>query len=102
LPDGQISAQFFALLLRKLPSMSANHLREKLNFANPFNLIWPVQSCAQKHFAFHQAQIGGLSRHPGLATRGVSRSSRHVRRDAVDASARETSAAGADGEVVWS
>jgi hypothetical protein len=43
-----------------------------------------------------------LSRHPGLAMRGVSRSSRHVRRDAVDASARETSAACADGEVVWS
>jgi hypothetical protein len=34
-----------------------NHLRVNSDFANHFNLICPVQSQPQKHFAFHRAQI---------------------------------------------
>ena len=41
-------------------------------------------------------------RRPVLTQRGVSRSSRTLRRDAVDAAALLTNSANADGEVVWS
>jgi hypothetical protein len=32
-------------------------LRQKSNFANHINLIWPVQSFAQKHFSFVFSEI---------------------------------------------
>jgi hypothetical protein len=43
-----------------------------------------------------------ISRRPALNERGVSRSSRTLRRDAVDAEVLSTNSANADGKVVWS
>jgi hypothetical protein len=72
-------------------------------FLNSFNVIWVVQSSAQKYFAFLPRQITGvLIAIPCLTKRGVSRSSRTLVRDAVDADALLTNSADADGEVVWS
>ena len=101
-PTGKSVRNFSECCFTSCRQCRQNRPRVKSKFANPFNLICPVQSRAQKHFAFHRAQFDGLSRHPGLATRGVSRSSRNVRRDAMDVWARATNAACANGEVVWS
>src|SRR5215469_18098702 len=101
MPDGQISCNSCECRLDCAAGSPSIGMRAKGIFLRRFNLIWVVQWYAQKHFAFHRPQIGGYSRHPGFATRGVSRSSRHVRRDAVDAMAHKTNAAIADGEVVW-
>jgi len=46
-------------------------VRQCAKFASGFNLIWVVQSLAQKYFAFHSSPIGGYSRASRLDRRGV-------------------------------
>jgi hypothetical protein len=72
------------------------------SFVNEINLIWPVQIQTQKHFAVHRSQISGFSAAVPLPARGAFRD-RHERwvRNAMDALARKTRRAEADGEVVW-
>ena len=55
-----------------------------------FNLIWIVQSFREKHFASVLTQITGLSPAIPSHQRGVSRSSRTLVRDAMDAARHET------------
>jgi hypothetical protein len=73
------------------------------SFVNQIKLIWAVQLPSQKYFAFHRRQISGFSAAIPLPARGALRD-RHERwvRNAMDATARETRRAKADGEVVWS
>ncbi len=60
--------------------------RQKSNFASPINAESTVHSLAKKYFALLVGQIiARESRHPAPATRGVSRSSRTLARDAMDA-----------------
>jgi hypothetical protein len=73
----------------------------KISFS--FNLIWVVQSPSAKIFSFpfdpNHFTVARIPAH----TRGVSRSSRTLDRDAMDASgAADESADLADGEAVWS
>ena len=71
-------------------------------FAEPFNAIRAVQPAREKYFAYAVGQISATTRAIPARKRGVSRSSRTLGRDAVDAAAHETSVADAYGEVVWS
>ena len=77
-------------------------LRAKRKFLRRIKLIWPVQSHSQKYFPSRLTQITSISLAVPSHMRGVSRSSRTWKRDAVDAAARLTKRADADGEVVWS
>jgi hypothetical protein len=63
---------------------------------------FPVQTLAEKFFAFLAAKISSMSRAVLHSSEGRTR--RHGRwvRNAMDAAARETKRAGADGEAVWS
>jgi hypothetical protein len=61
----------------------------------------PVQPRLQKYFHFLSTQITGLFHAVSSLARGRWPSSRTLGWDAVDADARETSDADADGEVVW-
>src|SRR3954452_2140000 len=77
-------------------------LRAKSNFFQEFKLICPVQSGLKKYFAYRFTRNTIISTAVPPLWRGVSRSSRTLVRDAVDAAARLTKRAEADGEVVWS
>jgi len=77
-------------------------LRETANLLDRINLICPVQSFSKKYFASLFPQITSISPVILSHMRGVSRSSRTLVRDAVDAAALLTNGAKADGEVVWS
>jgi hypothetical protein len=62
-----------------------------------------VSSPQRKNISLYQKYESSVSSDPSRAVRGAyALSSRNVVRDAMDAAARETSAAGADGEIVWS
>ncbi|UFZ07606.1 hypothetical protein LQG66_15415 [Bradyrhizobium ontarionense] len=41
-----------------------NRMRQTTNFANPFKLIWPVQSLGEKYSAFVFSENVVVSRHP--------------------------------------
>jgi hypothetical protein len=60
-------------------------LRLTANLLKQFNLICPVQSRLQKYFDYHLTQISNIPIAIPLIYRGVSRSSRTLVRDAVDA-----------------
>jgi hypothetical protein len=60
---------------------------QKSNLSSNFKLIWVVQSLAKKYSAFSQTQITTISIPVPAHMRGVSRSSRTLGRDAVDAAA---------------
>jgi hypothetical protein len=60
-----------------------------------------VQPPAQEYFALQVLEIGSMVRPSRLGTRGVSRSSRNARRDAMDATACWTNAALGYGEVLF-
>jgi hypothetical protein len=88
-----------------VPDALAPHftdLRATTNLLNRINLIPPVQSHRKKYFPSRFPQIKSISLAIPSHMRGVSRSSRTLERDAVDADALWTNGAGADGEVVWS
>jgi hypothetical protein len=84
------------------PGTFAIRLREKSNFASRSNLIWAVQSLAQKYcsFVFSEIVIDYLYSAP---TQGTYRD-RHERGAGCGGRrlCRLTSGAEADGEVVWS
>jgi hypothetical protein len=62
-----------------------------------------VKLSSEKYFAFPEYRISCITRpHPAPPRRGVSRSSRHVARGAMDALRRMDEAAPADGEIAWS
>jgi hypothetical protein len=68
-----------------------------------------MQDSVKKNFFFYENILLLLfgkswhsSAHPASIAEGRCASSRNARRDAMDAPARATSAAGADGKVVWS
>src|SRR5258708_26747494 len=78
-----------------MPRASARHYRpaarfirvsEKPNLLKRIKVIWVVQSCLQKYSASHLTQITSRTPAVPLLTRGVSRSSRTLGRDAVDVS----------------
>ena len=76
LPDGRASAA---------RCCDPVDLRATPNLSRRIKLICPVQSCLQKYFCFSEIQIK-LYPSPSRPTqRGVSRSSRTLERDAVDA-----------------
>jgi hypothetical protein len=77
-------------------------LRATANLLNRINPIPPVQPHRKKYFPSRFPQINSISPAIPSHMRGVSRSSRTLERDAVDADALWTNGAGADGEVVWS
>ena len=60
-------------------------LRLTANLLKQFNLICPVQSRLQKYFDYRFTQISNIPSAIPLLQRGVSRSSRTLVRDAVDA-----------------
>src|SRR4051812_10797635 len=63
---------------------NAAHLKGQ--FMSGLNHITPVQSCERKYFSFVLLEIMLLYRRPVSITRGASRSSRTLRRDAVGVS----------------
>src|SRR4029077_17776870 len=67
-------------------------------------LILPpdVQPCREKYFTSVFRNFMIVSRCPALTWRGVARRHERGARDAMDATARWTNAAVADGEGVWS
>jgi len=77
-------------------------LRQKSNFASPINLIWLVQSFAQKYFSFVFSEIMIDCSH-SAPTQGAYRD-RHERGAECGGrgSCRQTSGTNADGEAVWS
>jgi hypothetical protein len=79
-----------------------NRLRLRAEFASGLKLVKRVQIFEQKYSCFIFSEMSYIMRRPA-ATRGALRD-RHERwrQDAVDASARETSAPDADGESAWS
>jgi hypothetical protein len=85
-----------------LASPGNDELRVKSNFLNRIKLFLPVQSRLQKDFSSPQTQITFKTPDVPPIQRGVSRSSRTLVRDAMDAAALLTNSANADGEVVWS
>ncbi len=62
-----------------------NRMRVQVNFFKPINVIWVVQSFAEKYFAFRFPQISVINIASRPTERGVSRSSRTLVRDAMDA-----------------
>jgi hypothetical protein len=60
-------------------------LRVNGNLPSEFNLIWGVQTSSQKYFCLRQTQITCVLSPSRASKRGVSRSSRTLVRDAVDA-----------------
>jgi hypothetical protein len=83
------------------PKCRGNRLRLKINFVRRFKPIVAV-SLDRRKFYFRFSENHDCIRAVPCLTEGVSRSSRDVVRDAMDVQARETTAAGADGEIVWS
>jgi len=85
------------------------HLRLKTNFANLFNPITAVQTCAQKDFTFVISEVNVLSRHPASSKRGVARD-RHETRGGVAVAVTALASVldhadeqgGCGREVVWS
>ena len=77
-------------------------MRQNSNLLNRINVILPVQSHSKKYFPSRFPQIKSISTPVPSHMRGVSRSSRTLERDAMDAGALLTNGADADGEVVWS
>jgi hypothetical protein len=77
-----------------------HEISQKPVLLNRINVIWPVQSCLQKHFGSGRAQItftsAAVSSH-----RGAIAIVTNAGRDAVDADVLLTNGTGADGEVVW-
>ena len=57
LPDGQISAQFFGMLLRKLPPMSAKSPARKIKIRKPFQTDLPCPVPRAKKFRFPSSSI---------------------------------------------
>jgi hypothetical protein len=101
-PTGGKSARSLLVPLRLAPQGGKIALREKSNLSNGFNLIWVVQSQGEKYFASVFPKSMFPSSYPASTKRGVSRSSRTWRRDAMDAMSQQTNDDVADGEVVWS
>ena len=60
-------------------------VRAQVNFFNRINVIWVVQTFAEKYSAFRIPQISVITIASRPTERGVSRSSRTLGRDAVDA-----------------
>src|SRR3974390_2284579 len=59
------------------PMAPRNRMRAKVDLSKHFKLIWAVQSCCEKYSALLVGQIiTTRPRHPVLAKRGASRSSR--------------------------
>jgi hypothetical protein len=83
-------------------SFCRKNLREKTDFLNAFNVIWPVQSRRQKYLASSPPQIKSISVAVPPHSEGRFANVTDAGRDAVDATARLTGDANADGEVVWS
>jgi hypothetical protein len=96
-------------------------LRAQRKFSCKIKLICPVQISAKKYFGFRHPQITSISASILSRLRGVSRSSRTLERDAVDAAVpayglisgradeacegserAQTNGAFADGKIVWS
>jgi hypothetical protein len=78
--------------------------RVQADFFSPIKLFLPVEFLVQKYSASFLTQITCIFlRVPAHDTRGVSRSSRTLDRDAMDASsAADESVDLADGQAVWS
>ena len=57
LPDGQISAQFFGMLLHKLPPMSAKSPARKIEIRKPFQSDLPCPVPRAKTFCFSSSSI---------------------------------------------
>jgi hypothetical protein len=95
-PVPGLNAKRDCLLLVKTLSPSRTDLPDGLFFASP------VHPSREKFPASVLTQIIGLSPAIPSHQRGVSRSSRTLVRDTMDASAPLTNGADADGEAVWS
>ena len=65
-------------------------------------LIWVVQSCLQKYFAFHPTQIIGYFVPSRSAKRAYRDRHERGKRDVMDADVPLTNGTKADGQVVWS
>jgi hypothetical protein len=72
------------------------------NLLKQFNLIWVVQSRSRKYFASRFGRSSFTDSTIPPRQEGVSRSSRNVERDVMDADVPLTNGTKADGEVVWS
>jgi hypothetical protein len=81
--------------------MARGPLRVNVKLLSQINAILPVQICAQKYSAFPVGQINSTT-HPSRPTEGRIAIVTNAGWDAVDADARLTNRADADGEVVWS
>jgi hypothetical protein len=77
-------------------------VRAKADFLNAFNVIWPVQSSLRKYSASPPPQIKSISVAIPPHSEGRFANVTDAGRDAVDAAARLTGDANADGEDVWS
>jgi len=77
-------------------------LRAKTDFLSAFSVIWPVQSSSRKYLASPPAQIKSISFAVPPHSEGRFANVTNAGRDAVDATARLTGDANADGEDVWS
>jgi hypothetical protein len=72
------------------------------NLLKQFNLIWVVQSRSRKYFASRFGRNSFIASIIPPRQEGVSRSSRNVERDVMDADVPLTNGTDADGEAVWS
>jgi hypothetical protein len=96
-PPGQLSS----ILSPTARRMAGNRLRRKTDFVSGFRPVAAVRPASLK-INFRFSENHDCIRAVPCLTEGVSRSSRDVVRDAMDAQALKTRAAGADGEIVWS
>jgi hypothetical protein len=102
LPDGQNQANSNAKSPARPPHRLGTFTRAKRNLLKRFNLIWVVQSPAQKQFASSSPQINGFL--VTIPARTGAYRDRHERWSGMrwTREQRKTSAVRADGEVVWS
>jgi hypothetical protein len=92
---------------RPEPSFRQGSLRQTVEFARAFSAMTHVKALRKKYSTFFFSEIMVVSAHPASPKRGVSRSSRAWRRDAVGASGcgviyHADERSGAHGEIVWS
>src|SRR5882757_10031164 len=84
-PVGHKCARSSSLLPPPRSLSGADRLRLKTNFSRAFNPMTPVQISREKYSALRSAKISRILLASRLVQRGVSRSSRTWRREAVDA-----------------
>jgi len=86
-PSGKSGDHFFNAASLARPGSFRNRINVNCNLLKRFNLIWAVQSLGAEIFHFYLSSIGGFFCTVPARQRGVSRSSRTLGRNAMDAKA---------------